>query len=231
MSGHGGVGSGRRVIFKDTTRHSKRVVQAVRLGRPETVYKKVLSEAEQAEQLGARHLSAREAKRRRIQKRLDDLEKCDARLSTVDHKSILKIQTEGTRNLTAELAGLLAARKEGGGERERPVTYDGELQAAAEFADTQGSGSGREKRNRWATNKEHWTPAVKKILTTKRTIGSLMTDAAEFPSMYVSPNYFTAQAPPPTQRVQAMCSVCGYWGHYACVRCGDRYCSRKCGST
>ncbi|CAD6931797.1 unnamed protein product [Tilletia controversa] len=217
----GGRG-GKRVLF-DTTRHSKRVVQAVKLGRPETVYQKVLSEAEQVEQLDARQRTAAEAKRRRTLRKLEELERTNHRDAAAGPAG-LSTPVEGKRNLAANLTNLLAMRREGLGERDKTVTHDLELQAAIDS-------SRRGKNGRIAVPKEQWTPAVRKILTTKRTFASLISDAAEFPSMHVAPNYFTAQAARPMHASQVMCSICGYWGQYSCVRCGDRYCSHKCGST
>ncbi|KAK0558710.1 hypothetical protein OC844_004949 [Tilletia horrida] len=213
-----GRGRGSKRVLFDATRSSKRVVQAVKLGRPETVYQKVLSEAEQAEELSARQRGAVEVKRRRTQHKLDELEKTNYRDAAPD-KPLLMTPVEGTQALSANLASILAARREGIADRERTVTHDLELQAAIEAS------------GRTSSKKEHWTPAVRKILTTRRTFGSLISDAAEFPSMHAAPNYFTAQAPRASRSSTTMCSICGYWGTYGCVQCGERYCSRKCGTT
>ncbi|KAE8220980.1 hypothetical protein CF319_g5578 [Tilletia indica] len=224
-----GSRGGKRVLF-DSTRHSKRVVQAVKLGRPETIYQKVLSEAEQFEQLSARQRTASEAKRRRTLRKLDELERTNHR-DAAGAQAVLSTPVEGKQNLAASLANALAARREGLGERDKAVGLDLELQAAIESANVLGPGSGSGKKGRISVAKEQWTPAARKILTMKRTFASLVSDATEFPSMHVGPNYFTAQASRPRQASRAVCSICGYWGEYSCVKCGDRYCSRKCGTT
>lgn len=43
-----------------------------------------------------------------------------------------------------------------------------------------------------------------------------------------SPNYGTISAGPSSKPARKFCSVCGYFGVYACTRCGMRYCSQKC---
>ena len=45
------------------------------------------------------------------------------------------------------------------------------------------------------------------------------------------PNYVTAAAGPCSHPPRSFCSVCGYVGHYTCVRCGMRYCSIACQRT
>ena len=45
------------------------------------------------------------------------------------------------------------------------------------------------------------------------------------------PNYLTAAAKPSPLPTRHFCSVCGYWGLYACTRCGMRYCCGKCAET
>lgn len=40
--------------------------------------------------------------------------------------------------------------------------------------------------------------------------------------------YVAAAAAPSAYPPRKLCSVCGFAGGYACVRCGSCYCSRKC---
>lgn len=42
------------------------------------------------------------------------------------------------------------------------------------------------------------------------------------------PNYFTAVAPPPRYPTRPLCQVCGYWGDYKCLKCGQPYCTIAC---
>mmetsp|Transcript_10974 Transcript_10974/g.14927 ORF Transcript_10974/g.14927 Transcript_10974/m.14927 type:complete len:175 (+) Transcript_10974:75-599(+) len=44
-----------------------------------------------------------------------------------------------------------------------------------------------------------------------------------------SPNYLTAAASPPVAYPpRFFCSICGFTAPYTCVRCGARFCCRKC---
>ena len=42
------------------------------------------------------------------------------------------------------------------------------------------------------------------------------------------PNYIFAAASSSKNPERHFCSVCGYFGNYSCIRCGSRFCSRKC---
>ena len=42
------------------------------------------------------------------------------------------------------------------------------------------------------------------------------------------PTYVTAAAPASVLPPRAFCSVCGFTSGYTCVRCGVRFCSRRC---
>jgi len=42
------------------------------------------------------------------------------------------------------------------------------------------------------------------------------------------PTYVTAAAPASVLPPRAFCSVCGFTSGYSCVRCGARFCSRRC---
>ncbi|EPQ52752.1 hypothetical protein GLOTRDRAFT_79912 [Gloeophyllum trabeum ATCC 11539] len=42
------------------------------------------------------------------------------------------------------------------------------------------------------------------------------------------PTYLTAVVPPPNEPPRLICSVCGYWGKYKCVRCAMPYCDLNC---
>ena len=45
------------------------------------------------------------------------------------------------------------------------------------------------------------------------------------------PTYLTAVVPPPRYPVRKFCSVCGQASPYNCVRCGMRFCTRRCFAT
>ncbi|KAI0319363.1 hypothetical protein OF83DRAFT_811425 [Amylostereum chailletii] len=42
------------------------------------------------------------------------------------------------------------------------------------------------------------------------------------------PTYLTAAAAPPKESPRILCSVCGYWGSYKCMKCALPYCELKC---
>ncbi len=48
--------------------------------------------------------------------------------------------------------------------------------------------------------------------------------AREVAEMYVA----AAEGPPERGAPRKWCSVCGFAAPYKCVRCGSRFCSRKC---
>lgn len=41
-------------------------------------------------------------------------------------------------------------------------------------------------------------------------------------------SYLTAQAPPSAYPPRSLCSVCGYWAKYTCMKCALRYCGLAC---
>ncbi|EIM91004.1 uncharacterized protein STEHIDRAFT_144464 [Stereum hirsutum FP-91666 SS1] len=45
------------------------------------------------------------------------------------------------------------------------------------------------------------------------------------------PTYLTATAAPPKVPPRALCSVCGYWGRYKCMKCAMSYCDLNCQTT
>ncbi|KZV64375.1 hypothetical protein PENSPDRAFT_677746 [Peniophora sp. CONT] len=42
------------------------------------------------------------------------------------------------------------------------------------------------------------------------------------------PTYLTAVAAPSPEPARMLCSVCGYWGKYRCMRCSLPFCDQKC---
>ena len=67
------------------------------------------------------------------------------------------------------------------------------------------------------------TAGVKKILTSKRTFSKHLDEAG----LAMAP-YQEANASASTKTPRKFCSICGYWGHHACMKCGARYCSHVC---
>jgi len=70
------------------------------------------------------------------------------------------------------------------------------------------------------------TPNVRKLLTTRKTLTNLLDEAGLAPEVYRNANVKAGPYPSRT-----FCSVCGYWGRYGCMKCGDRYCGEACGET
>jgi len=77
------------------------------------------------------------------------------------------------------------------------------------------------------TRKQHkLTPNVRKLLTTRKTLTNLLDEAGFAAEVYKDPGVKPGQYPSRT-----FCSVCGYWGRYGCMKCGDRYCGEACAET
>jgi zinc finger HIT domain-containing protein 1 len=78
-----------------------------------------------------------------------------------------------------------------------------------------------------ATRKPHkLTPNVRKLLTTRKTLTNLLDEAGFAADLYREAAVKGGRYPSRT-----FCSVCGYWGRYGCMKCGDRYCGEVCAET
>lgn len=78
-----------------------------------------------------------------------------------------------------------------------------------------------------ATRKQHkLTPNVRKLLTTRKTFTNLLDEAGFAAEVYRDAAVKGGRYPSRT-----FCSVCGYWGNYGCMKCGDRYCGEACAET
>jgi len=78
-----------------------------------------------------------------------------------------------------------------------------------------------------APRKQHkLTPNVRKLLTTRKTFTNLLDEAGFAADVYREAAVKGGRYPSRT-----FCSVCGYWGKYGCMKCGDRYCSEACAET
>ena len=78
-----------------------------------------------------------------------------------------------------------------------------------------------------ATRKPHkLTPNVRKLLTTRKTFTNLLDEAGFAADVYREAAVKGGRYPSRT-----FCSVCGYWGRYGCMKCGDRYCGEVCAET
>ena len=78
-----------------------------------------------------------------------------------------------------------------------------------------------------APRKQHKiTPNVRKLLTTRKTLTNLLDEAG-----FAADVYRDAAVKPGVYPSRTFCSVCGYWGKYGCMKCGDRYCGEACAET
>lgn len=78
------------------------------------------------------------------------------------------------------------------------------------------------------------TASVRKILASRKTLVNLIDELVW--SMYTG----SADQKPDPSRLNGIiaapsrypgtvfCTMCDYWGHYTCMRCGARYCSKQC---
>lgn len=60
----------------------------------------------------------------------------------------------------------------------------------------------------------------------RKNLGQLFEEAKMFTAD--EPNYFSAQAPPPTEPERHFCAVCGNFSTYTCTSCGTRFCCLRC---
>ena len=78
-----------------------------------------------------------------------------------------------------------------------------------------------------ATRKPHKvTSNVRKLLTTRKTFTNLLDEAGFAADVYREAAVKGGRYP-----LRTFCSVCGYWGRYGCMKCGDRYCGEVCAET
>lgn len=67
---------------------------------------------------------------------------------------------------------------------------------------------------------------VRKILMSRRTLANHLDEAPDAGVwQQLAVRRSTRSAP------RRFCSVCGDWGKYACMKCGQHYCSQNCGGT
>ncbi|KAI8921207.1 hypothetical protein DFJ77DRAFT_154716 [Powellomyces hirtus] len=79
-----------------------------------------------------------------------------------------------------------------------------------------------------SSKKGHKRASIKRILTQKKNLATLVqeSDIQSFsPSV---PTYLTCIAAPSRKPPRKFCSVCGYFSSYSCEQCGMLYCCIKC---
>ena len=70
------------------------------------------------------------------------------------------------------------------------------------------------------------TPAVRRLLGTRRGANALLSDAVSQRHLMGMPEFLLG---PPRYPARPLCSVCNYWGDATCMACGEPYCGRSCG--
>ena len=69
------------------------------------------------------------------------------------------------------------------------------------------------------------SPAVRRLLTTRRGANALFADAVHAHQLHAFPDFMLG---PPTYPARPLCSICHFWAAASCMRCGEQYCSRSC---
>ncbi|GAA5877269.1 hypothetical protein JCM8547_002622 [Rhodosporidiobolus lusitaniae] len=73
--------------------------------------------------------------------------------------------------------------------------------------------------------------AVRGLLMYRKNLATLISESNLSDAPPTRPTYLTAVAPPSRLPPLQLCSVCGYKGKYACLRCGVKYCDVGCKTT
>ncbi|PWN50714.1 hypothetical protein IE53DRAFT_368669 [Violaceomyces palustris] len=196
----------------------------------------------------------RAAKERKRKRRLDELERTNYR----DVGTNLTILPGEVGSSRATLAGILAAKRQGGTEGLDEVlskaavsTSTSNVASSSEVQTPQssktrrggasltnptpkGSGSpssGTTTNPNAGEGKRKQSAEVKRLLSSRKGFSSLLEDASGHPLFSSPPNYITASARPSRYPAKPICTICGYWGSITCGRCSEKYCGLKCGAT
>lgn len=145
----------------------------------------------------------RDFRRRRIARRVDDLER------TNNHDVPNSVFQLGATSSTAPSAALPAKSKS-----------KNALDPAAQALLLRQIEEEEAKRKR---SKGKRTEAVKSLLIYRKTLGEYLQEADD-PQL----PYLRAAAGPSAYPPRKICSSCGYFGSYSCPRCGEWSCSRRC---
>ncbi|SPO27011.1 related to VPS71 - nucleosome-binding component of the SWR1 complex [Ustilago trichophora] len=174
--------------------------------RPQTItgqQNKALNE-EQERERQAKELDAR---RRRARRRLDELERINYR----DAPTVASTSA-GSSSLDAAPSGAAEAATAG--------AADGESGSA-------GAGVS-------VTQRRRNQAEIKRILVGgRRNLHSIVEELVDQGRLPLrggkgGANWRSARSDPSKRPGRKYCSICGYHGDLACIRCGHRYCSKKC---
>lgn len=170
--------------------------------RPQTItgqQNKTLNE-EQERERQAKELDAR---RRRARRRLDELERINYR----DAPTAPSSSTSAPATASTTLDPVASASTEHVGETDAGVS------------------AAQRRRNH---------AEIKRILVSgRRNLHSIVDDLVDQGKLPSRPakggaNWRSARSGPPQRPGRKYCSICGFHGDLACIRCAQRYCSRKC---
>ncbi|TKY86228.1 hypothetical protein EX895_005053 [Sporisorium graminicola] len=179
--------------------------------RPQTItgqQNKALTE-EQERERQAKELDAR---RRRARRRLDELERINYRDAPTASSSAA---ASGSSTLDASSPGVV----------ETGTTADAEPASSGTTSAASGVSLAQRRRNQ---------AEVKRLLVSgRRNLHSIveeLVDQGRLPLRggKTGANWRSARSTPSSKPGRKYCSICGYHGDLACIRCGHRYCSRKC---
>lgn len=175
--------------------------------RPQTItgqQNKALTE-EQERERQAKELDAR---RRRARRRLDELERINYR----DAPTAATTSTSTSASLETTT-----------------TASEGTAAGDADSGSTSGGPSGVSVAQRRRNQAE-----LKRILVSgRRNLHSIVEELVDQGKLPLRPgkggaNWRSARSGPSDKPGRKYCSICGYHGDLACVRCGHRYCGRKC---
>ncbi|CDR98746.1 related to VPS71-nucleosome-binding component of the SWR1 complex [Sporisorium scitamineum] len=177
--------------------------------RPQTItgqQNKALTE-EQERERQAKELDAR---RRRARRRLDELERINYR----DAPTASSSAAGGSLTLDASSPAV-----------ESPAAGTADVESASISNTAAGVSLAQRRRNQ---------AEVKRILVSgRRNLHSIveeLVDQGRLPLRggKAGGNWRSARSTPSSKPGRKYCGICGYHGDLACIRCGNRYCSRKC---
>ncbi|CBQ72758.1 conserved hypothetical protein [Sporisorium reilianum SRZ2] len=179
--------------------------------RPQTItgqQNKALTEDQERE----RQAKEQDARRRRARRRLDELER-------INYRDAPAASSYAAASGSAALDGLSPGMVEpaAGGAAEAETTSTGPAAAGVSLA--------QRRRNQ---------AEIKRLLVSgRRNLHSIveeLVDQGRLPLRggKTGGNWRSARSTPSSKPGRKYCSICGYHGDLACIRCGHRYCSRKC---
>ncbi|KZT51743.1 hypothetical protein CALCODRAFT_525591 [Calocera cornea HHB12733] len=97
------------------------------------------------------------------------------------------------------------------------------------LAVTEGRRAGPAGKAKTAAGGRKSTMGVRQLLLYRKGLATLIDESGLKDLPASTPTYLSAAAPPPSEPRLRFCVSCGYWGAYRCQKCGDEFCSIRCG--